>query len=101
MQTLQVAGAEGRDCVVLSVHAHALELAAPHLAQNALLGGFALAPGKSVKQTVSLTSLGGQQLVAANVEREWLCHDGLPCVRVLLGGGVDREGQNTLLLVEG
>jgi len=51
-------------------------------------------------QTVSLTSLGGLQLVAVNVELEWLCHDGLPCVRVLLGGGVDWEGQNPLLWVE-
>jgi len=52
-------------------------------------------------QTISLITLGGLQLVAAKVEREWLYHDGLPCVRVLLGGGVEREGQNTLVLVEG
>jgi len=52
-------------------------------------------------QTVSPTSLGGLQLVAANVEREWLCQDSLPCVRVHLGGGVDRERQKTLFLVEG
>ena len=44
-------------------------------------------------QTISLVTLGGLRLVAAKVEQQWLCYDGLPCVRVLLGGELIGRGK--------